>query len=213
MGASRTPAKSGARVNCPPIPKFWSIYSRAGSIRIYPQIRRPGPMPVRLGKNLKYFFNFKKNYSDRYILKATDTDKKGARTQPKPLPSNVPFALIEKSSSPPEYYIQSRVPLQNVTFKIFIKFLLINIIHLKNIFRNHCTTCHQAARTPWAPCCSCSTCWIARIMAWLAASPWVAPGWIFCPFLTELHFCCTHCLDEQLGNLKFLNYLKKKSRN
>ena len=55
-GASPTPAKSGARVNYQPIPKFWSIYSRAGSIRIYPQIRRPGPMPARLGKNLNYFF-------------------------------------------------------------------------------------------------------------------------------------------------------------
>jgi len=51
-------------------------------------------------------------FSERYILKATDIDKKGLTT-PKPLPSIVPFALIEKSSSPPEYYIQSRVPLQN----------------------------------------------------------------------------------------------------
>ena len=56
-------------------------------------------------------------FSDRYILKAVDIDKKGAM-QPKPLPSNVPFALIEKSSSPPEYYIQSRVPLQNVLILI-----------------------------------------------------------------------------------------------
>ena len=38
-------------------------------------------------------------------------DKKMA---PKPLPSNVPFALIEKSSNPPEYYIQSRVEVQKV---------------------------------------------------------------------------------------------------
>ena len=42
---------------------------------------------------------------------------------PKPLPSNVPFALIEKSSNPPEYYIQSRDPVLKVIFDFIILLL------------------------------------------------------------------------------------------
>ena len=66
-------------------------------------------------------------FSERYVLKKTDGefyellsfrvqlylgDKKLTL---KELPSRVPFALVEKTSNPPEYYVQSRTEIKEVS--------------------------------------------------------------------------------------------------
>jgi len=50
-------------------------------------------------------------FSERYVLKKTDGDKKLTL---KELPSRVPFALVEKTTNPPEYYVQSRTEIKEL---------------------------------------------------------------------------------------------------
>ena len=64
-------------------------------------------------------------FSERYVLKKTDGEFKNIRNEIQPflgdkkltlkeLPSRVPFALVEKTSNPPEYYVQSRTEIKEV---------------------------------------------------------------------------------------------------
>ena len=110
MVASHLVVKNGAPRSIQPIQKFWYTYSHVGLTLIYRRILLLAPMP-ELSQSAIFWRSLMVGefyFPPENIVLA---DKKMA---PKPLPSNVPFALIEKSSNPPEYYIQSRVEVQKV---------------------------------------------------------------------------------------------------
>ena len=199
MVANHLVVKNGAPRSTRPIQKFWFTYSHVGLTLICPRILPLVPMP-ELSQSAIFWRSLMVGEFSFSPENTVLADKKMA---PKPLPSNVPFALIEKSSNPPEYYIQSRVEVQKV-LSVFYSLI--------TLCRNSSTNYQLAVQIHLEQFCYCFICWNVKIMAWLEELLLVAPDWIFCQFLISPIWLVCCALTALVKNIrKILMSLKNCS--